>query len=385
MGPRPSFKETRLDTGTGNNLVATGVAIGLIDRDEHPDLVISSSMSTSNDVATPTVMTVRRGDGSGGLLDRLPPVEVGLGHLPVTLADVDGDGRHDIAMSGAFCLTRASGACDVPSSSPIPGGGFGTWGYVNDDEHVDVVAPRDNGEVLTHLGRSGIDFDEPIHNEYTGPTLPWRVLGDVDGDGNADIVGLHVSYLDGGPDAETPPGSIQVLTGDGQGHFSWRAEWTRELSERTGHLAGGDFNCDGLLDIVTTVSDPDEPTELINNKVHIYLSGQDTWHAPISIELDGPVRVAVGDFNADGHHDLVVATFYFARGAPPSAGYPVVLLGDGTGEFDHAQIALMSSGPSSNPFFVGAGDLNNDGLDDVLAADMVYTNSVSLWLSQSGG
>jgi hypothetical protein len=87
--------------------------------------------------------------------------------------------------------------------------------------------------------------------------------------------------------------------------------------------------------------------------------------------------VAVGDFNGDGHLDLVVTNLDPldpVLGGQRS-GTVSVLLGNGDGTFQTAQSYVAGSRPQ----FVAVGDFNGDGIPD-LAVSSPYSETVSLRL-----
>jgi hypothetical protein len=109
-------------------------------------------------------------------------------------------------------------------------------------------------------------------------------------------------------------------------------------------VAVGDFHGTGKPDIVAAGNG--YVTVLPN-------TGNGTFAAPQSYAVTGsPTGVAVGDFNRDGHLDIVTTS---------SNGTVSVLLNTGNGTFGAAQNYAVS-GPSSA---VTVGDFNHDGFLDV--------------------
>lgn len=88
--------------------------------------------------------------------------------------------------------------------------------------------------------------------------------------------------------------------------------------------------------------------------------------------LNGPVSVAVGDYNGDGRPDLAVADFYSDRVS--------ILLGHGDGTF-HAKNDLLVG---TRPLGVTAGDLDGDGKLDLGVANYGST-SVSVLYGKGDG
>ncbi|MFZ4656071.1 MAG: FG-GAP repeat domain-containing protein [Caldilineaceae bacterium] len=123
--------------------------------------------------------------------------------------------------------------------------------------------------------------------------------------------------------------------------------------EHTFSVAVGDFNGDGLLDIVQGNSL--EPS-------YVYLNdGQGGFRTPALAlgEGQGTLSVAVGDLNGDGFLDIVQG-----NNGRPSYLY----LNDGQGGFSTPALAL---GEGQNTFSVAVGDMNGDGFLDIIQGNRI--------------
>jgi hypothetical protein len=184
-------------------------------------------------------------------------------------------------------------------------------------------------------------FDRAVALEVKAETTGNASLGDLDGDGDLDIVlakGRHWLLVD------------LVLLNDGKGHFTRRYNLS-DRADRTYTAAFADLDGDGDLDVVVGNDAPDEKLIYFNNgKGHFTLAstfGDARW----------PTRnVTVVDLNRDGRPDIVVAN----RGDEnPSANY--ICLNDGRGYFPSCR--ALSTEPATT---IAAGDINGDGAPDLV-------------------
>src|SRR5262249_10229023 len=132
-------------------------------------------------------------------------------------------------------------------------------------------------------------------------------------------------------------------------------------------LAAGDFNGDGLLDLVVTRNSATATTFRI-----LLGKGDGTFTvAGFYTAGTGPTIPVVADFDADGRLDLAVANV--------TSNDVSVLLGNGDGTFrDQRRYAV-----GSHPFGLAVADLNGDGHPDLVTAN-VFSNDVSVLLGNGG-
>ena len=259
----------------------------------------------------------------------------------IALADLDG--------SDGFELTGESG-------SDFSGFSASAAGDINGDGFDDVVlgAPGGAPSGNTDAGRSYVVF-----GRSTGFTTPLALSGLTGSDGFA---------LDGGAEFD---GSGRSLSGV------------------------GDFNGDGLDDLIigATLADPGGR---INAGSSYLVFGRSTpFPASVDLsDLDGEAGVTLegaserdyagvtvdgaGDFNGDGLNDVIVgalrsgvgnsgrAYVVFGREAPFNS--PLLLSAlDGSNGF---ALSGEASGDGAGYSVSGAGDLNGDGLDDVVVGSL---------------
>jgi hypothetical protein len=174
------------------------------------------------------------------------------------------------------------------------------------------------------------------------------ILADLNGDGNLDLVTQHLLAR-----------QVNVLLGDGHGHFAPAPGSPRSFGSMPGAIAVGDLNHDGIPDIVAARADQDS--------VDVFL-GEGTGRfnqAPGSPFIADPAVTArnkralfLVDLNEDGNLDVITANGL-------RSGFSV-LLGDGHGGFSPGPAERISSEPDSGFHFFAFGDVSGDGHVDAL-------------------
>ncbi len=147
-----------------------------------------------------------------------------------------------------------------------------------------------------------------------------------------------------------------------------------QTASRPGSVAVGDFNGDGHPDLVTAnYTEQGTVSVLLGN-------GDGTFKAKTDYVLGpGTSSVAVGDFNRDGRPDLAVTHRNYSDTIGPGQSVSV-LLGKGDGTF----APKVDYATGTDPESVAVGDLNGDGKPDVVTANFV-DNSVSVLLGRGDG
>ncbi|WP_438000573.1 VCBS repeat-containing protein [Sorangium sp. So ce185] len=150
-----------------------------------------------------------------------------------------------------------------------------------------------------------------------------------------------------------------------------------------GPVAIGDLNHDGRDDVVVV--------EVCNDRIVRRLSdASGNLGAPLAYGMGTTYihDVALGDFNGDGHLDVVTANQHEADGLTPGKeGYVTVRRGTGTGSFLAAasyKVAPFDGLRMGHPVKVVAADMNGDGFDDIVTANLPRKANPLSWPCFSG-
>lgn len=183
-------------------------------------------------------------------------------------------------------------------------------------------------------------FDRVLPLETTSDTSANVSIGDLNGDGNLDILlvkGRHWPLIS------------RVLLGDGRGHFL-TAYNLGEVPYRSysGRLV--DMDGDGDLDVVLSNDTPDPKVIYLNDgKGHFHVGsayGRAEWETR---------NASVADLNGDGRPDIIVAN----RSDKSPANY--ICLNKGKGRFDADCIPFSHESATT----ITAADFNHDGQIDL--------------------
>jgi hypothetical protein len=186
-------------------------------------------------------------------------------------------------------------------------------------------------------------------------------VGDFNGDGIADL-----AVANGGTNSSTDPGSVSILLGNGDGTF--RAAVNYAAGEAPWSVAVGDFNGDGHADLVVADFGRGHGS-LASGTLSVLLgNGDGTFQAAQTYAGAWGASVAVKDFNGDGILDLAVSGGLGVR----------VLLGNGDGTFQTTPISYIAG---TGPWGLAVGDLNGDGLPDLAVADLTTSSGVSILIN----
>ncbi len=338
-------------------------AVGDFNHDGYPDVAVTS-------VAGGVVSVHLSAGGSGTLAPRVN-YSAGPNPFGVVAADFNKDGILDLAVSNGNGSTPGFSILLGNGSGGIGDGTFGAPDFhptasvpaklasadFNRDGFADLaIANNDGGSFSVYLGNGLGGFSSPA--TMGAGSVPYSILAaDLDHDGFPDIAVGNQNSKD-----------VWIYQGKGDGTFVQKGIYP--VLGFAYDIAAGDFNSNGALDLAVVNGGGS------NNTVAVLFGHGDFTFEPPTHYVCGndPRAVAVGDFNHDGNQDLVVACYNNSSLA--------MLMGTGaSADAFHSPLGYPVPG---QPTSVKTGDLNHDGLVDLVSVE--YTSdSLTVFLGNCLG
>jgi len=307
------------------------------------------------DIIQPDV-EVLFGNGNGTFRPG-PQSNVGCGSGPLVASDLDGDGKIDLALpnKNGVCVSIGNGDGTF-QNGVFYAAGTDTLtdtvvvGDFNNDGIPDLATVGQQG-IWLFTGKGGSILNPGVLTPFTGASVdrapPFLAAGDINGDGNLDLVALTTT-------------GFAIFLGTGTGTFQTPTLVTTPTAP--GWMAVGDVNLDGRADVLITSNS--------SAYVSIYM-GASTGGVtgPMFVYLPGSSQIALGDVNGDGIPDLVNGTVYVA-------------LGKGNGKC--GQPTFYAAQTFFGPYNVALGDLRNDARTDIVVQGSAFALSVLLNSGKGG-
>ena len=288
---------------------STAIAVGDVNGDGYPDLIIGNQCQNNNDCSSGSV-SVMQGNGDGTFQSATDYPSGGLYVYSIAVGDVNGDGKLDIVL-GNEC---ADANCSNGSVSVLLNNGDGTFSApaafasgglyafsvsvadVNGDGKADVVIANQCSDNNCTTGNTGVLLSngdgtfQPVVTYPSGGLYSFAsAIRDVNGDGKPDLVVANQCS-----DQNCTGGVISTLLGNGDGTFQSAVSNSVPVLGGLQTIVLGDFNGDHKLDIAAPAGD-----------VLLLGNGDGTFQTPIALGGRGQ-GITAGDFNGDGRPDLAV-------------------------------------------------------------------------------
>jgi hypothetical protein len=348
----------------------------------------------------------------------------GLGWSVSGAGDVNGDGYDDVIVGAPYYTNGTLNFCGAayvhhgsPSgvastaSATLTGGGtydyFG-WsvsgaGDVNGDGYDDILVGAyhyDNftGRAYVHhgsssgvLARASVILTGGAANDQFGFSVAGA--GDVNDDGYDDVV-IGAPYHSNG--ALTESGAAYIHHGS-TSSVSTSASTTLTGSATYNFLGNsvsgaGDTNGDGFDDVVIGAPGYSSGSLLYSGRAYIHQGSASGVSSSASSTVTGGAAsdylgysvAGAGDVNGDGYDDVILGANYYTSGALPSAGAAYIHHGSPSGVTTSASSTLTGSAAYRELGFsvASAGDVNNDGFDDVIVGSNNYTGAGEAYIHQ---
>lgn len=360
--------------GTGYSLAPTNSAFAdfTVINNSITGLDYSKSVAVADfnrdgklDVVTDNFSTLSvilgQGNGSFGTVTNIPIPNV---NKNVAVADFNADGNPDIVTNRvSVLLGNGDGSFGKASNYPAVNSNAIAVGDFNGDGKPDIAAPNNNSNNSSWvlLGQGNGSFIEAPAQKFI-PSLNYEAAiasGDFNEDGLLDLLAVERNR-------------VRLLLGNGDGTFVKGSEFfTNSIST---NLATGDFNGDKHLDLATGVS--------------VFLgNGQGTFSQETKFTVgSSPDNITVGDFNSDGKLDLATSnrSTYKSQNAIKYGTNVSFFLGNGDGSFKLSTdfLAAVANSPSNYAPTIASGDFNGDNKSDVVTT-IAYSNILSVLLDSN--
>lgn len=358
--------DTILDLAIGEQIIVSDASIGGFSYQlSGSTLNFTGGQLTLGSVPAGTRFSINAAGGGGVALTRLQPQTVhdtnGDGHSDIFWRSTSGQfsdwlaGGHD---NGVYAVNDANALTSVPLSWKVA-----AIGDVDGDGRADMIWRNDNGQFSDWLAKPNGGFVTNDTNAFSTVSASWQVAGagDFNGDGHADVLWRNNNT-----------GQFSNWLGQANGGFVANDANALTTVAKNWQIASvGYYNGDGFADVLWRNSSTGQLSDWLGQAGGGFQ--QNDGHALTTVGLDWKV-VGSGDFNGDGRGDILWRNSV--------TGQLSDWLAKADGGFESNDPHALTNAPL-NWHVAGIGDENGDGLADILWRS--DSGQISDWLGQSNG
>jgi hypothetical protein len=361
QGPQPFAAVPAYSAGPETD--PSAITVADLDGDGLDDVILPGP-----EISNGATLAILKGQQNG----TLAPVAyiAGVGASALTSGDVNGDGKPDIIV-GVYDGGSTSNLMTLLNEgqenfTQIPIGSISgvfpgpiTLANIYSAGSMDLlVSVKSPNSILLFQNSGGGTFATPKTIAATALDNRNFSVADFNNDGLPDVI-----YT--GTNPATGADQIYILLNQGGGNFSDIAP--ASLSGVSGYISLIDANKDGCSDLA--IQSPTDSTAPLVLQIFLgHCDGTFTLTSSLTIAPAGfsPYNLLAGDFDNDGFPDLAGVN------GETEPSHMLYLWGDGTGNFTAQQVI----GPMG--FIDAVGDVNGDGIPDLIVPDRANEVSVSL-------
>ena len=349
-----------------------GIAIGDVNGDKKPDVVITSPSEG-------VTVFLNKGSGTFAVGSQIVIPNI-YSASNIFLADINNDKKLDIVVPDAFgnvytFLGNGKGTFTAGANLSLEvygGTSLIAVADFNGDGTLDVLQAMGNDFTNSvSFGRGDGTFRTAQFYNYTGPSQAQNmVVADFNGDGFADVAAQGI-----------PAGTIGVILDNSHGTLTAKPSYINACSnEYVYGIAAGDVSGDGKQDLVASLGGT---STTCNHMVAVMIGkGTGKFANPVYYPTGAAtnaqeMQIYLVDVNGDGHPDIVTSN---------DDGSISVLLNKGKGTFAAPVLitSLVTATEEDNTLTFG--DFNGDGkLDIAVAANPARTNDQSVYVLPGNG